>query len=436
MTDDEVAAAALAAVDGRLQSFLELLSAPVDDERIGRFVRATQSTLDAVSPSLAKDFAVFAAKTQARAGILHTTRGLAEATAHQLGEYKAFLEGLRRDLATRPNDVLLLPTPLATSVSLPRGRSRIDSPSADFEVECMRLAVEEARKSKTETDSAKPKPMVGAVVAKDGKVLEVAHRGELSPGEHAEYTLLERKLSTATLSGSTVYTTLEPCTTRGHPKVPCATRLSERQVTRVVIGMLDPNDDIRGRGQIFLRERGIDTQLFPIALAREIEELNRDFSRNIVLVKQDEAQSAERKRFLRTFNGHSLSCEIDGKAIHVAWAGELGALEEREPTQMTPSLVQALFEAVCRFRIERLQPTLRSKYLLGERIVYETDEGRNWKRKLESSLPTDHGSVLRVIVRLSTCLSFCPRCGLTNSGGNNCVHCPELGLPVPFKHVR
>lgn len=139
------------------------------------------------------------------------------------------------------------------------------------------LAIEEARKSVAE--DGRPHPKVGAVVVKDGKVLSTAHRGEL-PGNHAEYVALEKKLSDQIVAGATIYTTLEPCTTRTHPKIPCAERLVERKVARVVIGMLDPNPDIRGLGEQLLSDAGIETQLFPRELRAQVEEMNREFIRS------------------------------------------------------------------------------------------------------------------------------------------------------------
>ena len=48
------------------------------------------------------------------------------------------------------------------------------------------------------SDSGRISPKIGAVVARDGVVLGEAFRGELVPGDHAEYTLMERKQSAAT----------------------------------------------------------------------------------------------------------------------------------------------------------------------------------------------------------------------------------------------
>ena len=139
------------------------------------------------------------------------------------------------------------------------------------------MAIEEARKSVAEDD--RPHPRVGAVVVKNGKILAKAHRGE-TPKSHAEYIALEGKLSNETLAGATVYTTLEPCIKRNPPKISCAQRLVDRRVVRVLIGMLDPNPDIRGLGDQLLSEAGIEVQLFPRDLRAQVEEMNREFIRD------------------------------------------------------------------------------------------------------------------------------------------------------------
>lgn len=147
--------------------------------------------------------------------------------------------------------------------------------TADKDMHFMELAIEEARKSIGEDERAHPK--VGAVVVKNGVVLATAFRGELGEGEHAEYTALEKKLPDATLAGATVYATLEPCTSRNHPKTPCAQRLIDRKVKRVVIGMLDPNPRICGKGERLLRDHGIEVERFPHELVMKLEEMNREF---------------------------------------------------------------------------------------------------------------------------------------------------------------
>jgi len=145
----------------------------------------------------------------------------------------------------------------------------------DVNLRAARLAVAEARKSKTEP--GKTPLFVGAVAVVDGRLLGSAHRGELASGDHAEFTLLEKKLKTQKLAGATIFTTLEPCTERGEDKIPCAIRLIQRRVARVVIGTIDPHRVVHGEGELRLREAGIKVSRFPDELQSELEELNREF---------------------------------------------------------------------------------------------------------------------------------------------------------------
>jgi pyrimidine deaminase RibD-like protein len=165
------------------------------------------------------------------------------------------------------------PKPKQVEPSTLSSPTPFSSPSGDAYF--CRLAVDEARKSILEDDG---KPMVGGGVAKDGKLLVTAHRGEI-PNNHAEYIALEQKLPDAVLAGASVYTTLEPCSSRNQPKIPCAERLVRRKVGRVFIGMLDPNPDIQGDGVQILRDANIAVQFFPDDLMKELEELNRNFTR-------------------------------------------------------------------------------------------------------------------------------------------------------------
>ncbi len=143
--------------------------------------------------------------------------------------------------------------------------------------ECMLRAIELAKQCTTETGKVSPK--VGAVVMRDGIVLGEAYRGEMRAGDHAEYTVLEKKLADTTLAGATLFTTLEPCTSRHETTIPCVDRIIERRLGKVFIGVIDPNKSVKGEGELRLREGGVQVARFDSDLMSIIEELNRDFTR-------------------------------------------------------------------------------------------------------------------------------------------------------------
>ena len=70
-------------------------------------------------------------------------------------------------------------------------------------VDVMRNSVAEVRKD------GKPTPKVGALIVKPDGTKETAFRGELREGDHAEYTLIERKCRDQNLTGAILFATLE-----------------------------------------------------------------------------------------------------------------------------------------------------------------------------------------------------------------------------------
>jgi diaminohydroxyphosphoribosylaminopyrimidine deaminase/5-amino-6-(5-phosphoribosylamino)uracil reductase len=119
------------------------------------------------------------------------------------------------------------------------------------DIQFMARAVTLASRGKGTT---RPNPPVGAVVVKNGQVLgEGWHRK--AGGDHAEIIALKKAGVAA--KGSTLYVTLEPCSTTGRTG-PCTQAIIAAKIKRVVVGSTDPNSKHKARGYRVLRAAGID----------------------------------------------------------------------------------------------------------------------------------------------------------------------------------
>jgi diaminohydroxyphosphoribosylaminopyrimidine deaminase/5-amino-6-(5-phosphoribosylamino)uracil reductase len=100
-----------------------------------------------------------------------------------------------------------------------------------------------------------PNPMAGAVIVKDGRIIaEGCHRR--FGGPHAEIEAINH--AKEPIEGATIYVTLEPCCYYGKTP-PCVEALIDRKPARVVIGAVDPNPLVAGRGIEGLHCAGIET---------------------------------------------------------------------------------------------------------------------------------------------------------------------------------
>lgn len=118
-----------------------------------------------------------------------------------------------------------------------------------------------------------PNPMVGAVIVCDGRIIgEGWHRR--FGGPHAEVNAVNSVKDKSLLRRSTIYVTLEPCSHYGKTP-PCANLLVECGFPAVVVGSLDPNEKVAGRGVNLLRESGAEVVVG--VLEEQCKELNRPF---------------------------------------------------------------------------------------------------------------------------------------------------------------
>lgn len=117
-----------------------------------------------------------------------------------------------------------------------------------------------------------PNPMVGAViVAPDGRVIGAGYH-ERAGGPHAEIRALSS--AAASLVGTTLYCTLEPCCHTGRTG-PCVEAIEVAGVARVVAAVEDPNPLVAGGGIAHLRANGIAVEVG--VRRRAATELNRAF---------------------------------------------------------------------------------------------------------------------------------------------------------------
>ncbi len=138
-------------------------------------------------------------------------------------------------------------------------------------IDAMRMSIAERR-----TDG-KPSPLVGAVLVRPDGSIEIAARGELREGNHAEFTLLERKCIGEKLDGCILFATLEPCLNRNHPRRGCARHIVSARIREVYVGIEDDNPAVAGKGIEYLRQHGVTVHMFDRDLQDVILAENKTF---------------------------------------------------------------------------------------------------------------------------------------------------------------
>ena len=143
----------------------------------------------------------------------------------------------------------------------------------ELSVEVMKSSIQEKRPDE------KPSPFVGAVMVRKDLSVVTAYRGELREGDHAEFTLLERKCRTEKVEGNILFATLEPCApgARHFPKLGCAERIVNARIAKVYIGIEDPDPTVCRKGIQHLLDNGVEVEMYPRDLQAVIEDCNKEF---------------------------------------------------------------------------------------------------------------------------------------------------------------
>jgi diaminohydroxyphosphoribosylaminopyrimidine deaminase / 5-amino-6-(5-phosphoribosylamino)uracil reductase len=124
-----------------------------------------------------------------------------------------------------------------------------------------------------------PNPLVGAVIARDERIIGEGFHAELG-GLHAERAALEDcRRRGEDPAGAAMYVTLEPCAHQGR-QPPCTDAVLEAGISRVVIGSEDPTEKASGRGPGILRDGGVEVELAAGEEATAARLLNQPFRKH------------------------------------------------------------------------------------------------------------------------------------------------------------
>lgn len=160
-----------------------------------------------------------------------------------------------------------------------------------------------------------PNPLVGAVIVKDNEIISEGYH-QIIGGPHAEVEAFNNCKQSA--EGGTIYVNLEPCSHYGRTP-PCAMKIIESGIKKVVIAMEDPNPLVSGRGIKMLKDAGIE--VVTGVLEKEAKVLNEIFikyiSQKMPFVIMKTAMTLDGK--IATASGDSkwISGESSRQYVHV-----------------------------------------------------------------------------------------------------------------------
>lgn len=118
-----------------------------------------------------------------------------------------------------------------------------------------------------------PNPMVGCVIVHNGLIIGEGYHRKYGEA-HAEVNAINSVKNPSLLCESTMYVTLEPCSHFGKTP-PCANLIVEKKIPRVIVGTVDTNEKVSGRGLERLKNTGIE--VIAGILKEECDRMNRRF---------------------------------------------------------------------------------------------------------------------------------------------------------------
>lgn len=114
-----------------------------------------------------------------------------------------------------------------------------------------------------------PNPLVGALVVRDDDVIAQGYHARCGDLHAERMAFRDAEEKGVDCAGATMYVTLEPCCHHGQ-QPPCVDAIIEHGISRVVVGLGDPNPLVAGKGLQKLRDAGVEVDIMegePIAAA-------------------------------------------------------------------------------------------------------------------------------------------------------------------------
>ncbi|MCB0415158.1 MAG: bifunctional diaminohydroxyphosphoribosylaminopyrimidine deaminase/5-amino-6-(5-phosphoribosylamino)uracil reductase RibD [Bdellovibrionales bacterium] len=169
--------------------------------------------------------------------------------------------------------------------------------------EAMVVAIEEAKKG---IGLVSPNPPVGCVILSPKFELLAKGHHKVFGGNHAEIEALSQVDNKSDLEGAHVVVTLEPCAHKGKTGS-CAMALSKFKLASVTYGITDPNPKVKGKGELILKEAGVEASRYRPKSEFEylIDELE-------LLIDQFKVNILEERSFIAL----KIASSMDGMVAH------------------------------------------------------------------------------------------------------------------------
>ena len=159
-----------------------------------------------------------------------------------------------------------------------------------------------------------PNPLVGCVIIKNNKIIGAGFHQKYGDN-HAEVNAINS--AKESLNNSTLYVNLEPCNHFGNTP-PCTERIIKSGIKRVVIGTIDINPLVQGRGVKALKQSGIEVKVG--VLENECYQLNKFFFKfikeKIPYVNLKIAQSLDGFIADKSYNSKWITTISSRKIVH------------------------------------------------------------------------------------------------------------------------